>query len=118
MSRHGLPPESYAGILGTQGLPERVAATMKTEFYNLLGLEQRRLQSDAANELWEAMPFVVAPAIRLIWEFFYRDCFRQVHYVHRAHTALFISIPAAAANGMANGASVAAASSHADLKFS
>ena len=46
---------------------------MDTEFNNLLGLEARRLHSDDANELWEAMPLVVAPAIRLIWEFFYRD---------------------------------------------
>ena len=79
--------------LASEGLPDRVAAMMETEFNNLLGLESRRHHSDDANELWEAMPFVNAPAIRLIWEFFYRDYFRQqVHYVHRVHTALFINI--------------------------
>ena len=93
MSRHGLPPESYAGILGsTEGLPDRAAALMETEFQNLLALESKRHQSDDANELWTAMPFANAPAIRLIWEFFSRDYFRHFHYEHRLHTALFIHI--------------------------
>jgi len=77
MSRHGLPPESYAAILGRAGLPERVAARMEREFQNLLGLEERRHYCEDANELWTAMPFTIAPAIRLIWEFFARDYFRH-----------------------------------------
>ena len=92
MSRHGIPPESYAGILGMEDLPDRVAAQMKTEFKNLLTLESRRHDSDDARELWMAMPFVNAPAIRLIWEFFARDGFRHLHYAHRLHTALFINM--------------------------
>ena len=93
MSRHGLPPESYAGILGTAGLPERVSAQMETEFKNLLGLESRRHHCSEAMELWQAMPFADAPAIRLIWEFFVRDNFRHhLHYEHHLHTALFMNI--------------------------
>ena len=110
MSRHGFPQESYAGILGRAGLPDRVAALMKTEFQNLLELESRRHHSDDANELWKAMPFATAPAIRLIWEFFSRAYFRQLHYAHRSHTARYRS-STATANRMANVAIVAAASS-------
>ena len=91
MSRHGLPPDSYAGILGRARLPDRVAAQMATEFRNLLALEERRHHCDDANELWTAMPFTNAPAIRLIWEFFSRDYFRHhLHYEHHLHTALFM----------------------------
>ena len=80
MTRHGIPPESYAGVIGRAGLPDRAAALMKTEFQNLFGLESRRHHSDDANELWKAMPFAIAPAIRLIWEFFSRGYFRLLHY--------------------------------------
>jgi len=83
MSRHGLPPESYARILGRADLPERTARQMDKEFQNLLGLESRRHHCDDANELWTAMPFTNAPAIRLIWEFFSRDYFRHLHYEHQ-----------------------------------
>ena len=92
MSRHGLPPESYAGNLGRGDLPDRVARQMRTEFKNVLALEKERHDNDFANELWMAMPFVDAPAIRLIWEFFARDGFRHLHYAHRLHTALFINM--------------------------
>jgi len=78
MSRHSLPPESYAGILATRaGLPDRVAAQMEREFRSLLALEALRHDSEDASELWTAMPFTIAPAIRLIWEFFARDYFRH-----------------------------------------
>ena len=83
---------------------------MQAEFQKLFGLESRRHHSDGANELWTAMPFAIAPAIRLIWEFFYRGYFRLLHYAHRSHTALYRS-STATANRMANVAIVAAASS-------
>ena len=82
--------EGITGILGRGDLPDRVAAQMATEFMNLLALEERRHHCDDANELWTAMPFTNAPAIRLIWEFFARDSFRHhLHYEHHLHTALF-----------------------------
>ena len=74
LSKHDCPPECYAGIASAS--PERMQSAiraMKSDWENLMALEQECHNDNKAMKLWEDITFALSPAIRLLFLFFERD---------------------------------------------
>ena len=71
-TKHGCPPEAYAGVLSCDN-PDvaRLAATqIQTEHRNFLSLEKSALTRDGAQQLRQDIVFLDFTAIRIVYEMF------------------------------------------------
>ena len=78
LSKHSIPPESWAGLLSAQnGRARAAAASLKTQHETLLLLESRCSRNVSAQKLRRDLVWADAPAIRIIFEFFARDEYKH-----------------------------------------
>jgi len=78
LAKHSAPPEPLAELLAPRAATrDRRAQQLKTEHRNFLLLERRVHQVADAARLREHIIFLDADAVRIIFEFYARDCYES-----------------------------------------
>ena len=74
LSKHSSPPESLANLLSrSEAQRTRAAEQLQSEHAHFLLLERAATQSDEANIVRNAIVFLDADAVRVVYEFYARD---------------------------------------------